>query len=161
MSINGAIYAANVVKVRKLSGADRINKLDAEGYAPLVVVAAANQQAVVEDLLSRCASAKLVDPDGYTAFLLACKYAGVTMTKTFLDDGNLIQSRCGEGSTPLMISIFYNNPSVDVAEFLLESTVDVDDVDNDAWTALHLATNEGNEKMAQLLLDKRGAQIES
>ena len=72
------------MKVRKLSGADRINKLDAEGYTPLMLVAAANQQAVVEDLFNRCASAKLVDPDGYTAFLLACKYAGVTITQTLL-----------------------------------------------------------------------------
>ena len=155
LPINRAIYDDNIAEVRRLSKGALLDKPDSQGYTPLMVAAAADQNQVVEDFMARGASLKISGPKGDTAFHLACKNAGVTVVSMFLRYAELLDIRGAEGRTPLMSSI--QSSKADVAELLLDSTGDVEASDEDGKTALHYAAIAGKKEVARLLIVNHGA----
>lgn len=64
LPINRAIYDGKIAEVRKLSNGTLFDKSDSQGYNPLMVAAAIDQEQIVDDLMARGASLKISGPKG-------------------------------------------------------------------------------------------------
>ncbi|KAL9138152.1 MAG: hypothetical protein Q9175_000623 [Cornicularia normoerica] len=133
LPINRAIYDGKIAEVRKLSDGTRLDKPDSQGYTPLMVAAATDQEQAVNDLMARGASLKVSGPKGDTAFHLACKHAGIAVVSMFLRYAELLDIRGAEGN--------------------------VEAFDEDGKTAFHYAAITGMTEVVELLIMNRGANM--
>ena len=155
LPINRAIHDGDVAKVRDLLKDAQLDRLDSQGYTPLMVAAATDQEHIVNHLIRRGASMKISGPKGDTAFHLACRHGGVDVASIFLKHAELLDVRGAEGRTPLMSSI--RGSRADTAKLLLDSTGNVEASDEDGKTALHYAAMKGQTEVVRLLIIDRGA----
>jgi ankyrin repeat protein len=101
--------------------------------------------------------------DGWSALLMACFYADLTIAKLLLEAGASTELRVHEsGSTALMFiaSASAQLPArgIPAAELLLDCGSEVNAVDDDGWTPLMIAANNGCTAMVETLL-ARGANV--
>lgn len=155
LPINRAIYDSDITKVRKILKDAYLDNPDSQGYTPLMVAAATDQEQVVDYLIRRGASLKASGPKSDTAFHLACRHAGVAVVLIFLKHAGLLDIRGAEGRTPLMSSI--QNPREDIAKLVLGSIENVEASDEHERTALHYAALEGKTEIVRLLMINREA----
>ena len=161
--INRAIFDGDIAKVRKLLKDAHLDKLDSQGYTPLMVAAATDQEQTVHYLIKREASLGISGPKGQTAFHLACRHAGVAVASIFLKHAELLDIRDDRGRTPLMSSI--KNP--EVIKLLGKNRADFNALTTNldgCRSAIHLALRKlgpsDNQTRSLGLLIKYGANIE-
>ncbi|KAL9069660.1 MAG: hypothetical protein Q9161_005360 [Pseudevernia consocians] len=155
LPINSAIFDGDITRLRKLLNDANLDKPDSQGYTPLMVAAATDQEQVVDDLKRRGASLKPSRSEGDTAIHLACRHAGVAVVLSFLKHVEMLDIRGAEGRTPLMSSI--QNPREDIAKRVLGSVDNVEASDDHKRTALHYAALEGKAEIVRLLIMNRKA----
>ena len=81
--LNRAIYHGDIAKVRKTLKDTHLDMPDSQGYTPLMVAAATDQEQIVGGLIKR-----IFGPKGKTVIHLACRYAGVALASIFLNIRN-------------------------------------------------------------------------
>ena len=161
LSINKAMHDDNITRIKELSKAalldTRLDKPNSQGYTPLMVAAATDQEQIVGELIARGASMEISGPNGDTAFHLACKHAGVSIVSRFLNYPRLLDIRDSEGRTPLMSSI--QSSRADTARILLEVLDNVEAFDTGGKTAVHYAAITGITEIVRLLIVEHEANI--
>ena len=158
---NKAIHDGNITRIREISKAAlldaQLDKPNSQGYTPLMVAAATDQEQVVGELIARGASMEISGPSGDTAFHLACKHAGVATVSRFLNYPRLLDIRDSEGRTPLMSSI--QSSRTDTVKSLLKVLDNLEAFDTDGKTAVHYAAISGITEIVRLLIEDHGANI--
>ena len=156
------IYDGNITEASNLSNATLLDALldepNSQGYTPLMVAAATDQEQVIDNLIARGASMEISGPKGDTAFHLACKHAGFSVVSRFLNYPRLLDLRDAEGRTPLMSSI--QSSRADTAKTLIEVQGNVEAFDKDGKTALHYAAIMGLTEVVRLLIIDHGANMD-
>ena len=158
-----------------------VNARDKNGNTPLMVAAGQNSSPeVVEMLLQAGADVNEKDENGFTALMLAAKdNSDPEMVRVLLDAGADISAQNSKGKTVLDLARLNPNPEVAIAlglageiplvavaevgspetiTKLLQAGADVNEKDENGFTALMLAAKNGSVKTMQMLL-QAGADI--
>ncbi|KAK7495784.1 hypothetical protein BaRGS_00013004, partial [Batillaria attramentaria] len=159
------------------NGAD-VNMKDNEGSTSLHATGYSGQQKTARLLIRHHADVHTKDNSGRTPLHIACEYGSKGVVRLLLESKTNISSRDNEGNTPLhLVSRPYDpvfshrlrrrrsSPSltqyVDIARLLIERNADVDAMNNDRNTPLHIAfgfRDMYNEELIRILI-KNTAEI--
>ena len=120
---------------------------------------------VVKILLEHGADLDAKDNDYSTPLLLASYFGSVEGTQVMFEHGANIHARSKKGRTPLHQTLADMDDAIDsldmflgIVRWLLAHGADIDALDDDHATPLHLASHYGSAKGAQLLLE-HGAKV--
>ena len=115
-----------------------VDRRDATGTTPLMSAALFCKLESVKNLIGKGANPCLENNDGHNSLHCAVSGGDPDIIELLLSNGPDIDSRTGEGSTPLIIASFTGN--VDAAKYLLEKGADPSLQDNYGWNSLHFAS---------------------
>ena len=134
------------------NGAD-VDELDANQDAPLVIAAYKGYNEIVKLLLEAGADVRAVDPGMKATALHAAAYAGRTEAAKLLIEYNIDINKQGpyNGYTALHDAIWQDN--VDIVKLLLEAKAKPEFEIHHAENPLHVAVNNDDLIITQLLLD--------
>ncbi|HET9952021.1 MAG TPA: ankyrin repeat domain-containing protein [Candidatus Eisenbacteria bacterium] len=130
------------------------------GITPLVLAAVSSDSAVAAILLARGARPDPAAPDGYSALRSAVEASNPAIARMLLERGADSNERYSPPRAERLLHRTVYHDSVDVARVLLEFGADVNVVDDNGLTPLHMAAREGNAELIRLLLAK-GARIDA
>jgi glucose/arabinose dehydrogenase len=133
--------AATALFVRPLLAGDTESVLDAVAVGDLDLV---------RGTLARGVSANAVDPQGFTALMLAAERGDRDVAEALLDRGAAIETRTPAGNTALMIAA--HRGRLDVVRLLLDRGADASAGNVDGWTALTFAQRAQHPAVEALLL---------
>ena len=119
------------------------------------VVTAESQISIPEKLFQKGAHINHQNNDGWTVLFAACHVGNVNLAR-FLLEANADPNICSnegtwEGISPLMSTC--TKGYVDIVKILLEKGADINKQDQDGWTALHWASDEGHQAVVDILLE--------
>lgn len=116
----------------------------------LMLAVTSHRLATTQTLLAAGAQINLQDGDGYTALMVAAKYAYTDILNLLLTKHANLNLQNAVGDTALMIAIQENNPAI--VQILIKAGAKLDIQNRNGLTALMIATNENNLVMVQTLL---------
>ena len=141
-------------------GAD-VDALDGNHSTPLHLASQRGKVQIVCLLLEHGVDVDALDGNHSTPLHVASECGNAEVTHLLLEHGANIHARNKKGQTPqhLLLAMWTDAlPEDDTIRFFLERGADVDAVDDNHSTLLHMASFDGRIKAAQLLLE-RGASI--
>lgn len=130
-----------------------VNAKDHAEDTPLLLAAAASNDAMVALLLELGADIHAKDKDKQTSLHQACKYNRCNIAKLLVDHGSNVNANDRSGWTPLHVAL-----GEDTVELLLERGAHVDARDRHDRTPLHLAAQKRYWKHVVLLI-RAGANV--
>ncbi len=116
----------------------------------LMLAVTSHRLATTQALLAAGAQINLQDGDGYTALMVAAKYAYTDILNFLLTKNANFNVQNAVGDTALMIATKENYP--DIAQTLIDRGAKLNIQNRNGLTALMIATNENNLVMVQTLL---------
>ena len=128
------------------------------GRTPLMVAAVQGATDCATMLLGRLGDGAreqlgLVDTNGNSAAHLACWFKHPSKLALLLDGGASMDARNNDGRTPLMLAAA--GGATDCLTLLLEKVghaLDLDAQDDNDWTALHMAAEQGHHQVVSVLV---------
>lgn len=154
-----AIKAGQVDDVQVLihNGAD-VNQTFEKGITPLHLAIINDQENIAKILIESGARISTADTNtNATPLHMAALYGRLNIASLLIEKGADVNAIMKFNITPLQVATQFNQPKI--VELLLKSnTTKVDLADQDGFTALHFAAQNGNEDIAKMLLD-RGANV--
>lgn len=161
-TIHEAVMEGNIDEVVRLldtgmnpDGEIRKSRVD----TPLHSAAWRGKTKIAEELIRHKADVCAMNKSGQTPLWIAAYNGDVQLVQLLLDNGALhVINQCDlrKYETPLVVAVRHNYP--EVAKMLIKSGADVTIADPSKRTPLHLAAQEGQVELIQLLCD-RGAHI--
>ncbi|XP_065826102.1 death-associated protein kinase 1-like isoform X2 [Oscarella lobularis] len=132
-----------------------INIRTKDGWTALHVASFSGQTAVTEYLIDHCGvNVNDQNNDGRTSLMFACQKGHLDTVQLLVSKQCDINIRDKNGLTALHVASF--NGQTAVTKYLIDHCgVNVDDQDNDGWTSLMCACQEGHLKTVQLLVSKQ------
>ena len=133
-----------------------VNKLDSEGRPALFTACFNNQLEVVKILLNDGnANVNLVgEQHNWTALHVAAAFSNANVVELLLKNGADIKAKNDKGRTPFLVACCYGN--VMAMRVLWEHREQylsmAEEVDNNMWTALHIASSHGRAETVEWLL---------
>ncbi|KAH9401272.1 hypothetical protein TYRP_002868 [Tyrophagus putrescentiae] len=135
---------------------------DSLGWTPLIIAASAGHREVVAYLVERGANVQAVTANSQSALHFACGKGHLEVVKLLVDNGCSLNTRDRFGYTPFIRAVLANREAV--VEYLLTVSkagkIDLDGKDKLGNSALHIACEEENLRMVQLLLEA-GADVKA
>lgn len=161
--LHRAASAGQINLVRQLLEANAypIDLPDSLGWTPLIIAASAGHREVVAYLVERGANVQAVTANSQSALHFACGKGHLEVVKLLVDNGCPLNTRDRFGYTPFIRAVLANREAV--VEYLLTSgkhRIDLDGKDKLGNSALHIACEEENLRMVQLLLEA-GADVKA
>ena len=161
--LHRAASAGQINLVRQLLEANAypIDLPDSLGWTPLIIAASAGHCEVVAYLVERGANVQAVTANSQSALHFACGKGHLEVVKLLVDNGCPLNTRDRFGYTPFIRAVPANREAV--VEYLLTSgkhRIDLDGKDKLGNSALHIACEEENLRMVQLLLEA-GADVKA
>jgi ankyrin repeat protein/CRP-like cAMP-binding protein len=160
------MYAAargDVGKIREMlfnQGCDP-NMSDYDQRTALMLAASRGFRDVISVLLSAGAIPNSEDTFGGTALLEACKHGHDDVIDVLVKAGAQLGSSTQQsGKMAILLCSTVYNGDLKLLRRLLRAGADVDAVDYDGRTALHIAAAEGNVPAVELLVAEGGADVE-
>jgi len=128
---------------------------DLKGRTPLHYCSSSKQPSVgaVRMLLEAGADADALDNDMVSALHLACEQGSDTIVRELVRRGADSQLRDLKGRTPLHYCCVSKQSSVAVARTLLEAGADVNQLDFESASALHLAAEQGHNALYSEMIE--------
>lgn len=163
--LHRAASAGQINLVRQLletTNAYPIDLPDSLGWTPLIIAASAGHREVVAYLVERGANVQAVTANSQSALHFACGKGHLEVVKLLVEGaGAPLNTRDRFGYTPFIRAVLANREAV--VEYLLTSEkhrIDLDGKDKLGNSALHIACEEENLRMVQLLLEA-GADVKA
>ncbi|XP_017494703.1 PREDICTED: 26S proteasome non-ATPase regulatory subunit 10-like [Rhagoletis zephyria] len=164
--LHRAASAGQINLVRQLlettNGVYPIDLPDSLGWTPLIIAASAGHREVVAYLVERGANVQAVTANSQSALHFACGKGHLEVVKLLVDNGCPLNTRDRFGYTPFIRAVLANREAV--VEYLLTVSkagkIDLDGKDKLGNSALHIACEEENLRMVQLLLEA-GADVKA
>lgn len=164
--LHRAASAGQINLVRQLletTNAYPIDLPDSLGWTPLIIAASAGHREVVAYLVERGANVQAVTANSQSALHFACGKGHLEVVKLLVEGaGAPLNTRDRFGYTPFIRAVLANREAV--VEYLLTVSkagkIDLDGKDKLGNSALHIACEEENLRMVQLLLEA-GADVKA
>lgn len=149
---NGYSYSQNdrACEVLLKNGAD-ITARDAQGNTPLILAAGHTHRDMVRQLLEKGADPNIRNYAGMTALLVAAEQSDHVATPLLLQHGADVKARTPDGQTALHLAALHYL-STQVAGALLNSSAEVDALDDLGRTPLMRAADAASLDLVELLL---------
>ncbi|XP_071099037.1 serine/threonine-protein phosphatase 6 regulatory ankyrin repeat subunit B-like [Haliotis cracherodii] len=141
-----ACEGGNILIVEHLLPMFDINCRGYKGWTPVMKGAYSGKKDTFQMLLSKGANPSLTGDDNGTLLHAASRGGNIDIVRHVIADFDL-NTRGWNGHTPLMLAVCGGH--TDVVDFLVEHGADVNMVDNDGDTLLHLACESGNLTMVK------------
>ena len=128
-----------------------VDETNGQGFTPLHLAANYGQQELVDLLISNGADTMKTANQGVMPIHLACHGGYCDVIDTLLaENRQLLEQPANEGVTPLHFAVFGN--AVDAVRLLLEKYHTRGCADDNGFTPLHIAAQQGNIEITELLL---------
>ena len=125
---------------------------DKEGQSSFLVAGQSGSVELVEYLISKGCDALDKDNNGLTVLHYACQKGNTEVVQYLVENsGELLTMRHEDGQSPFLVAGF--SGSVELVKYLISRGCDVMDKDNDGWTVLHYACQEGEQELVQYLVE--------
>jgi ankyrin repeat protein len=133
-----------------------INQPFEQGITPLHVAVINNQEAIAELLIQSGALIQVADHNtGATPMHLAAVYGRPNLMKLLLNKGADHNCAMKFGLTPFLLAAQFGHPQV--MQLLIDTKrVNLNQTDEEGFTAMHYAAQNGNEVITRLLLNTKG-----
>lgn len=128
--------------------ADTINKINENGFTPLIIACYRDQKKVVELLLNKGVDVNYNSPEG-TALIGTCYKGNIELTKMLLEHKANIHAQNEQGTTALIFAAQANN--VALVSLLLASGANKEMKERSGRTALDYARENQNKEIMDLL----------
>lgn len=152
-----AAFAGQAAVAKLLLAQDKI-EIEGNGiHSPLSLAIATKHTDVAAQLIAKGADVNRIDAQGYSLLQLAAN-AGQTDIVALLLAQEKIKLRTAYGNPPLLLAIIGGH--ADVAALLIAKGADVNEVDNEGFTPLQMATELELTDVIELLINK-GANIKA
>lgn len=154
---NGQLEAVNKFVSEKMVDP---NQLTEGGVSPLHIAVMHNHEAIVAVLIQ--AGAKLDEKDTNTLATplhMAALYGRTTIARALVEKGADVNATMRFGITPLMVAAQFKQAPIVEAILNSKIKVNVNQADEEGFTALHCAAQTGDEITARLLI-KKGASLD-
>ena len=127
----------------------KIGSKTGEGYTPLMVAAFSGKLNAVEWFLEKGATVNCVDNTGWNTLHYAAQGGDTDIISLIHIHLPNIESKTGEGCTPLMVAVFYGK--LHALQWFLEKGAAVTCEDNRGWNTLHYAAQGGDTDIISLI----------
>ena len=131
---------------------DMLNIRDKTGQSPFLQAGFSGSVELVKYLVSRGCDVFDKDNDGWIILHYACNKGKLELVQYLVDIyPEMLTIRDKTGRTPFLISGF--SGSVELVKYLISRGYDVYDKDNDGWTVLHVACQQGCLEIVHYLVE--------
>ena len=127
----------------------KIGSKTGEGYTPLMVAAFSGKLNAVEWFLEKGATVNCVDNTRWNTLHYAAQGGDTDIISLIHIHLPNIESKTGEGCTPLMVAVFYGK--LHALQWFLEKGAAVTCEDNRGWNTLHYAAQGGDTDIISLI----------
>lgn len=146
------------IKAALKMGAD-INVIGNEGRTPLNLAISKSEFVIVEELISQRADIEIGDSEGLKPLHTACYLKSYMITKLLIDSKVQIDSGSNSKNSALHWAIIGNNNLEQHLDFLLKAKANVNVVNNNCHTPLHLAAGRIDSEWVINKLIQFGAEV--
>ncbi len=112
----------------------------------------------IERFLAAGADVDLLDADGNTPLLRACRFGQILAAQLLINEGASVNASSRNGRRPLHVASAFG--SFPLAELLLNKGAKLEANDDRGWTPLMCAASQGMHAIAKFLID-RGANLDA
>ncbi|HJD56019.1 MAG TPA: ankyrin repeat domain-containing protein [Rickettsia endosymbiont of Pyrocoelia pectoralis] len=131
-----------------------VNKVNNDKFSPLYVAAQEGHVSVVEKLIENKAEVNLVNIKGETPLYIAAQESHDSVVEKLINNGADPNIRVNGGNTPLICAILSEEPNEKIIKLLITNpNINLDIKNDDAQSALHIATKHNHINTVKLLLD--------
>ena len=133
-----------------------VNKVDSNGYTPLMWVSYHNNLGALDVLLQHSPNALSKDPSGATALSMASQQGFIEIARRLAEyDQSCINLPMENGQTPLHLACFNESRDLpncyDIADLLVKMNANLEVIDANGDTSLIIAARKGSVDLAALL----------
>lgn len=151
-SILNSVIQGDLESFKRLSKQNEgvLNGVNEQGENVLIIAVMAQNDTIVDEVLTSSINVNHTDPHGRTALFYAANTGQTSLVKKLLSAGSDINQQSQLFKTPLMAAVHNNH--VDVAMLLIESGAKTELPDHSGWTAMFYAVWNGHIELVDLLL---------